>query len=449
MSIASQSKYDEEAVKKTGSILDEMAIKRVLNSPTVIKKEPEQEPSKKHIQPFKGVMASMVEETLRIANKPQPELSILSALIGMASSIGGNYKTQGGARFNLYGIGISGTGTGKDKVMLAAALLSKAAGTELGGQPGSGAALEDMLEPEGSKILLNIDEVAHFIAAMNDSRQTHMASLSGNLLKLFSASRGSYHTRRLASSSNTEQKECVNPCVSMLGFACPEKLGASLGHSSNIEDGLLGRILFVNGLNDVKPRRDKGEFYLFPEIVEKAKLIKTRESIVVTIDIEADQKLDELLDEFDAAGISSNNPFAKSLKMRSFEKCERIAGVLAVWDNPISPRILIEHVLWAEMFIKHSDHAVLTFTENHLHNGQVQLDAAKIKEYMRKILSGEIKAQTVRQSSIIEHGYIPRSLALKASHLCAKDFETAVFHLVALEEVAQQAINDMIVINFI
>ena len=43
MSIASQSKYDEEAIKKTGSILDEMAINRVLNGPTIPKKEPEKE----------------------------------------------------------------------------------------------------------------------------------------------------------------------------------------------------------------------------------------------------------------------------------------------------------------------------------------------------------------------------------------------------------------------
>jgi hypothetical protein len=415
----------------------------------IIIPEPKKEETKKtkEIKPYQGVMEKIVNETLRIANKPQPELSILSALIGMASCIGGEYKMPSGMRFNLYGIGISGTGTGKDKVMLPAVKLSKLAGAEIGGQPGSGAALEDMLEPQGTKILLNIDEVAHFIADMNDGSQSHMASLAKNLLTLFSASSRTHTTRRLANSSNNEQKECENPCVSMLGFACPEKLGASLGKSSNVEDGLLGRILFVNGLSNVRPQRNNGEFSLPFEVNDKAVAISKCRGIVLGIDSDADQRLDELLLEFDSASVTSTNPFARALKTRSYEKCERIAGVLAIWDNPEAPTISLSNVKWAEMFINHSDHAVITFTSEHMHNGQVQLDASEIKKAMHKILSGEIKTRTVKQAEVIKTGCIPSALALKVSRLCKKDFDVALEHLIALEEVNR--VNELKIIHFI
>jgi hypothetical protein len=385
------------------------------------------------LAPFPGVMKALVEETLRVANKPQPELSILSALIGMAASIGGNYKTPGGQRFNLYGIGISGTGTGKDKAMLPAIMLSKVASAELGGQPGSGAALEDMLEERGTKILLNMDEVAHFIASMNDIKQTHMASLAGYLLKLFSASRGVYHTRRLANSSNNAQKECINPCVSLMGFACPEKLGDAFGHSSNIEDGLMGRVLFVSGRDSVKPRRDQGEFAIPGFVIDTCKKISFNQDITLEIDYQADSELDRVLMDFDNESGSSSNPFAKALKMRSYEKCERVAGVLAVFDNPVQPVIRLQHIEWAEMFIKYCDKEILEFTSKHLHGGQVQSDAAKITSLIDRFGSGVLKATNKIHSGMIKDKYFPRSLLLKNSKLCKRDFDFAIDHLTDLE----------------
>jgi hypothetical protein len=387
------------------------------------------------LAPFPGVMKALVEETLRVANKPQPELSILSALIGMAASIGGNYKTPGGQRFNLYGIGISGTGTGKDKAMLPAIMLSKVAGAELGGQPGSGAALEDMLEERGTKILLNMDEVAHFIASMNDIKQTHMASLAGYLLKLFSASRGVYHTRRLANSSNNAQKECINPCVSLMGFACPEKLGDAFGNSSNIEDGLMGRVLFVSGRDSVKPRRDQGEFAIPGFVIDTCKKISFNQDITLEIDYQADSELDRVLMDFDNESGSSSNPFAKALKMRSYEKCERVAGVLAVFDNPAQPVIRLQHIEWAEMFIKYCDKEILEFTSKHLHGGQVQSDAAKITSLIDRFGSGALKATNKIHSVMIKDKYFPRSLLLKNSKLCKRDFDFAIDHLTDLEAV--------------
>jgi hypothetical protein len=392
--------------------------------------------SENEIHPYHGVMDAVVKQILHIANKPQPELTILSTLIGMASAIGGNYKLPGGGRLNLYGIGISGTGTGKDKPMRAGVYLAGIGGSEIIGMPGSGAALEDSLEENNTKLLLNIDEVAHFIAAMNDSKQTHMASVSSNLLKLFSASSSIYVTRKLANSSGNTQKTCINPCVSLLGFACPDKLGEAFGSSANIADGLIGRLLFAIGRENVSPRRSNTDLHFHSDITNIGKAINHSDEIVISYSKEADSRLEELMNIFDSSSISSTNPFAKDLKMRSFEKCERIAGILAVWETPNKPVITIEHVEWAEMFINYSDDAILKFSGNNMHGGEVQSNAEKIRRVINKMRSGEIiPTKDVFRDILKFPGNFPRSSILKASKLAKKDFDLAIDHLIDLDEV--------------
>ncbi|HEY4963136.1 MAG TPA: hypothetical protein VIH90_00380, partial [Candidatus Saccharimonadales bacterium] len=62
------------------------------------------------VEPFPGLMAEMIESILTTAHKPQPELTTLAVLIGMAAAIPGHYMLPGDGRLNLYGTGISGTG---------------------------------------------------------------------------------------------------------------------------------------------------------------------------------------------------------------------------------------------------------------------------------------------------------------------------------------------------
>jgi hypothetical protein len=428
-------KFDAIRLEKIAREMAEFDdYEKKVNGHKILETEPQKNDTTYSISAFPGVMSLMVDETLRIANKPQPELSILSALIAMASAIGGNYKSPGGQRFNLYGIGISRTGTGKDKPMTAAMRLAKCANTEMGGTPGSGAGLEDMLQESGTKILLNMDEVAHFVLAMNDPKQTHMATLGSYLLKLFSASRSFYHTRRLAESNNHKQKECINPCVNLLGFACPEKLGEAFGRSSNVEDGLIGRILFVVGQDNIKPQRDHGEFTLPGMVTDKCRQIESYEKITVGITYGADGRLDELLQEFDSESNNATHVFEKSLKTRSYEKCERIAGVLAIWDCPRQPEVNGYHVEWAANMVRYSDATIVKFTLEHMHGGQVQSDAEKIIKIMEKITKGELKKKP-DYKFIYSSGYFPRNEILRFSHLSAREFDEAINHLCALERV--------------
>jgi Protein of unknown function (DUF3987) len=398
--------------------------------------------------PFPGPMTDAVDAALAAAPKPQPELTTLAVLVGMASCCAGQYHLPSGARLNHYGVGVAGTGWGKDSPRKAAVAIAKAGRAKLIGKPASGQGLEDAVEPNLS-LLSEIDEIAHFFAAVNGSNaQAYLIELAGNLLRLYSASNGSYTTRQRAAARGVSPSRSVeHPCVNLIGFATPEKLGEAMS-ISNIEDGLMGRMLFAFGRPAVTPRRS-----LKPPIVPES-VLQVTESIRVaiaakafdktpTIEIQvapdANRMLDELLTKFDAIANKPSSPFARSLQMRSFEKCERIAGVLAVWSNPASPTITVAHVVWAEQAILASDRAALHFCGKYMHGGQVQADAAFVLKTVKRMLNGEIKPQRRNELAHIKAGQVPRSMALRGCKLDKHRFDDAVAYLVDSDEITPAA----------
>ena len=55
----------------------------------------------------------------------------------------------------------------------------------------------------------------------------------------------------------------------------------------------------------------------------------------------ADARLERALLEFE---IGARDQTEAALRRRSYEKTDRIAGVLAVWDNPEKPVVTLAHV---------------------------------------------------------------------------------------------------------
>ena len=393
------------------------------------------------VEPFPGLMAEMIESILTTAHKPQPELTTLAVLIGMAAAIPGHYMLPGDGRLNLYGTGISGTGTGKEHPRHGAELIAEACGCNVVGKPGSGAGLEDLLEPN-KNLLLGIDEIAHLLEALEGSNKPpYLIDLSGNLLKLFTQSKGTYRTRPLAKTKGFESAKSIqHPCVSLIGFATPEKLGKAASVSS-IEDGLLGRVLFAMGRDDVPPRRGLNQFMLNDAVLERAQHINSInggfvQEVHITIDPIANSRLDSVLLDFDTSATQATTLFSRALKMRSYEKCERIAGVLAVWDDPQQPVVNVDHVQWAARFVNLSDATVTKFCADFMHNGQVQADAALILKTMKRTLNGELKPQKANEAAHIKAGRLPWSFILRATkQLDKKAFDCAIAYLVDMNEV--------------
>ncbi len=391
--------------------------------------------------PFPGVMTDIVDAALKSAHKPQPALTVLAALIGMAAACDGAYSLGSGGALNLYGLGVGSTGTGKDHAKHVAECIGKEVGAILLAEAGSGQGLEDALE-QGRALLCVLDEVAHTIAAFsNPSAPPHLKVVGQNYLKLFSAGKSRYIGRALAGKKPIVVEK---PCVNLLGFATPEKLGDALKYGS-IADGLVGRMLMASADGTVNSMRQAGAFSL-PESVTSFALHRTGVHInkpssgvdrfVVSETPEATAFLNRVNEEFEEEGRATVSEVEKAVLVRSMEKVERIAGVLAVWCAPSQPEIKLPHVEWALSFVRASNTAIRKFVGDHIHSGKVQADAAAIRTIVKKILIGSYKTDRVAEREAINAGYAPWSLALKRSGLDSKEFELGVQHAVACGELA-------------
>lgn len=379
--------------------------------------------------PFRGVMADAVNAVLAAANKPQPELATLAVLIAMAAGCGAYFMLPNGARLNLYGCGIACTGAGKEAPFTAAMSLANAAGADVKGKMASGQGFEDLLQ-DYRGLLVGVNEVAHYFGGMNSSgAQGYMIEFAGNLLALFTDSRGMYFCR---SKTGVQGRTVKHPAVNFLGFATPEKLGESLKFD-NIADGLLGRFLFVHSKRNLKPHRTHKTVAMPNNVkaamlrMDLAQLAFRGEATTIAIDDAADKALDALLNEFYELEQATKSAFAKALHIRSYEKAERIAGVLAVYDNPASPVITPEHVEWARQFVRASDSTLLAFVGDYMHGGEVQQHAAELEGYLKE---NDFNSMRTSESEALKAGWVPRSVLLRrAKKLNAKQFSEALDYL--------------------
>lgn len=410
--------------------------------------------------PFRGVMHDVVQSALAVSTKPQPDLCTMSALIGMAASCNGVYGLPSGMRLNLYGCGVAGTGEGKESPRSIAMALVRATRGKVIGKPASGPGLEDSLNSK-TGTLCALDEIAHFFSAINNGNAPpYLIELAGTLLQLFSVSRAEYHTRvKAAQQGGIAPRILQNPVLSLLGFATPEKLGEAMG-ISNIEDGLLGRFLFAFGQSGVVPRRVNTAWELPESATKAAEAMKNALPLcgftvlpigdgtepdeqhaaqvsMISIDPTAETRLGELLVEFDRQRLAAKSPFAKALLTRSCEKCERVAGVLAVWDTPDKPVITLEHVAWAEQLLRASDDALLRFSGEYMHGGQVQANAQRILKIIGRAMAGEFKPQKSHEREMLDKGVIPHSMVMRACKLDKRSFDEGVDHLIDLSEVSK------------
>lgn len=399
---------------------------------------------------FPGSMADVVAAGLEAAHKPQLELTTMAALSAMAAACGSFYKQRDGSRLNLYCLGIARTGTGKDLPLRLARLLARQALAKVIGAPGSGQGLEDALV-SNIATYCTMDEVAHVFSAMNDPKAPAYARANARkFLELFSASGDVLEVRPLA---GKEVRTIPYPAFNLIGFTTPEKLGKAFS-PDDFADGLAGRILFVSTDDNPPARRVRKPLELPDSVKNTAMRVAGRiKYLIVTgattieVDETAEQALDLLLTEFDQVGRTAESPWASALCVRSLEKVERIAGVLAVWDNPDKPTVTLEHVEWAAQFVRASDAAVLGFVDDYMHGGAEQDNAATL---LRMLRDGKTRPKPERRAEVAASaaGWVARSaLMRRAKTMNKKEFDAAVAYLEAQGEIKTDAFMELKVIG--
>ncbi len=383
-------------------------------------------------EPFPGVMQDLVSAVLLSAHVPQPELTLLGVLIGMAGACGGHYYLPSGMRLNLYGLGIAKTGTGKDIVRHAAGRILSAGGGCHIGNPASGQGLQDAI-PDGSGSLVLVDEAGHLLSSMNDKNApAHMIMLTSTLLELFSAGRDpAYHCRVKARTAvNTVQRVIAHPSVSFFGVTTVEKLATSVSED-NVSDGLMGRLLIAKGREGVEKRWQVQPFKV-PASVETVGL-KLAWAPSADRPISHFPGIEKAMQTWtDRYQKDENVQFFGAYGTRAIEKLERIAGVLAVWDCPENPVITKAMLHWAKEFIDASNDVLLDF----LHN-----DMGGVSEEMRDAIKLLYRVKKMADEGEGDDGWVKQSAVTYTMNWSKKRTLPAIETLIANRQLVQRVVK--------
>ncbi len=382
--------------------------------------------------PYPGVMADMTAAVLLSAKVKQPELTVLGVLIGMAGGCGGHYRLPSNMRLNLYGLNISASGSGKDTIRYATKQVTDAAMATVLGCPASGQGLQDAI-PDGGGVLVETDEAGHLFAGMNaKNNAAYSIELSKVLLELFSAGQGVYKTRLKAKAKGEAGSRSIpHPCISFFGSTTKEKLAASLTED-NVTDGLIGRFLFAQGQNQEDTHFD----WLAPGLVVPASVTAAGAKLAWAPGIDRQIKygpnvvptMCQWAQEY-WAQTTKGDSLARAFATRSIEKLERIAGVLAVWEDPHDPVIQLPHIEWARKFIDKSNWEVHQFITNDMGDA----GSAEAKAEMQDATKLAARLAKMMEDQLAElEGWVRKNELFKCTHWgkkrCLPAYETLQLH---------------------
>jgi len=188
-----------------------------------------------------GFLGEVVNYNLRTALYPLPELAVASALALLSSLTGGKVES-GGARSNLFLIGLAPSGGGKDHGRkLNRRILRAAGGAELVGpeRVGSHAGIVSAMAHQWNT-LFQIDEIQHLAMAMQNRSAPHLAQIASVLMQIFSSADSIWTGD--AYGDRKKVKTLSYPHLVLYGTAVPEGFWTAMSEE-NLKGGLLGRCL--------------------------------------------------------------------------------------------------------------------------------------------------------------------------------------------------------------
>lgn len=203
-------------------------------------------------------MRMMVDTVNQYAPSPRPELALGSAIAAFATAMGRRYQTPSGLMSNIYLVGLSPSGSGKDLPINApgqALINCGEQGMKLVGGSEVVSARGIMAAVEASPTLfLPIDEMGKLLQAIQDPRGILKDAIAV-LLKLYSQSQSVFKGAMYANSKDRPTTIIHRPCLSFYGVSNPAAFWGKLT-SESISDGLLPRfILMPDNTPDTPPPR--------------------------------------------------------------------------------------------------------------------------------------------------------------------------------------------------
>lgn len=295
------------------------------------------------------------------------EVAITASLSLMAATFGRSYVTPTNAGLNLYISLIADTGTGKEGVQDGVFTFVKEAlkicplleMKMLAPRFASAQGIISYLHEMNCPCCINfIDEYGLYLQRMNtpNLKDTIARELSSIWLTAYSASKPDGFLQGISYSDTKKNVPNVDrPALSVCGWSTPDNFYKGVDEE-NISDGMLPRNVFIHYFGD-RPASNQNRMPVPPDLLEfyrqAAKFAKELERdnkvLAVAYDNAHVKGLVDAIEEKCRSQINNGkNNVTKLLYNRAHLNILKIASLLAIGHNFTNPRMLPDHVAYAE-----------------------------------------------------------------------------------------------------
>lgn len=205
-----------------------------------------------------GLVGDITEWIVNSSVRPQPALSLASALVTLGAVLGRRVASPTDVRTNVYCLGIGETGCGKDpSVRLPQALLARA-GMLWAFGPGewkSDSGLRAALAENPSHACYLDEFVKQLEGMCSKFAPPHLRGIKAQMLQAYSSANSVMPAAAYADRTVNKPTTIEQPCLSVYGVGVPGEMFKVLDGEA-IKDGLLNRFL-VFFSDDFLPRRKR------------------------------------------------------------------------------------------------------------------------------------------------------------------------------------------------
>jgi hypothetical protein len=328
----SASRYDANAIE---TALVECRYAQIVESEKVEDEIVEfAKPSEEFVDRAPGILASISRYILDTAYRPQPMLSLGSALSFVSVLCGAHYVVdEYGTTTNLYCVGVGPSGCGKERTRQAIRDIAKASGVlELVGPEdiASGSGLLRALERSRAQ-LFQLDEFGRFLSTTHNAYSSpHLYNVTTLLLKLYTSANVVFTGVAYADVDKTRVID--RPHVALWGTTVPEDFFRSISRSS-IKSGLLSRILLFESRDRTTHQRPANRT-VPREIVD---FVRSLGNVVVTYSRPAGAIFDSYLEKYEEYALRVREPYS-SLWARAYEAARKLSIIGAVAEGNVVVR---------------------------------------------------------------------------------------------------------------
>lgn len=370
----------------------------------------------------KGLVGDLARYMIDTARRPQPLLAVGASLCALGALMGRRYRTPSNLRSNLYVVGIADSGSGKNhareivnEVFFEAGLAHHLGGNKIA----SGAGLLTALYRQPA-ILFQIDEFGMFLSAAADRKRSprHITEILDNITELYTAAGGVFLGAEYANRDGSNERRDINqPCLCVYGTTTPLHFWGAL-QGAHVMDGSLARFLILPSDEDYPDENlDAGIRQPPSGLIAGLKQVAAGGNITgnlagrmpgpetavtpMTVPMAAPaaecfrQLSIEITRELRAA---AGTPFTAILA-RIGENARKLALILAVGRDPVSPEIGLEETEWAIAFVRHFARRTIEAVDRHVADTETEANLKRLREIIRAAgARGITKSEITRAS---------------------------------------------------